>query len=86
MNFSLCKAEFSLKGDLEVTTVSFLATQSSHTPPLFPISCNQLSSTVLSFFRDYLSYNPPPSNPCSWLFIFSHSTNAVAPLSKLSYF
>lgn len=82
MNFSLCKAVFSLKGDVEVTTVSFPATQSSHTPPLFPINCKWFCSTVLSFFRDYLGYNLPSAKTCSWLSIFSHSTNAVVP----SYF
>lgn len=35
VNFSLCKAEFSLKGDVEVTIMSFLAAQSSHTHPYF---------------------------------------------------
>lgn len=55
INFSLCKAKFILKGDVEETTMNFLATKSSHTSPLFSMNCNRLCSPVLSFFTDCIS-------------------------------
>lgn len=85
--FSLCKADFSSEGDVEVTTASFPATESSHTPPLFPINCNRVCSAVLTFFRDCISAIILPQK----ILILGYPSSPTlqmlwSPFSKPSYF